>query len=139
MLRLVLDTNVLISATIRSGKPRKLLKAGIEGRFRILSSHGILAEFSEVLQRPKFKMTRDDIISIVSLLVETVENVHVTSARVISRDPDDNMIINMALDGKGDYIVSGDPDLLDLEKFEGIEIMSVSRMLEILERNHTTG
>lgn len=62
MLRIVLDTNVLVSATIHNGKPRKLLQAGIKGKYRILSSREILNEFSEVLQRPQFKMTRDDVI-----------------------------------------------------------------------------
>lgn len=134
MLRIVLDTNVLVSATIRNGKPRKLLQAGISGKYRILSSREILDEFSEVIQRPKFKMTRDDVIRIVSALIETVENIHVASdVRAVKRDPDDDMMINTAIDGNADYIVSGDPDLLDLKKFDEIEIVSVSRMLEILE------
>ncbi|MDE2590539.1 MAG: putative toxin-antitoxin system toxin component, PIN family, partial [Patescibacteria group bacterium] len=65
---MVLDTNVLISATISNRKPRKLLQAGIDGQYKILSSRWILDELSEVLQRPKFKMTGDDIISVVSAL-----------------------------------------------------------------------
>lgn len=134
MLRIVLDTNVLVSATIHNGKPRKLLQAGIKGKYRILSSREILNEFSEVLQRPQFKMTRDDVIRIVSALIDTVENIHVTSdVRAVNSDPDDNVIVNTALDGNADYIVSGDPDLLDLEEFDGIEIVPVSRMLEILD------
>ncbi len=134
MLRIVLDTNVLVSATIRNGKPRKLLQGGIDGKYQILSSMGILGEISEVLQRPKFEMTRDDVIRIVSALIEIVENVHVTSnLKVASSDPDDDMLINTAHDGNADYIVSGDHDLLDLKEFEGIKIVSVNRMLKILE------
>jgi putative PIN family toxin of toxin-antitoxin system len=134
MLRIVLDTNVLVSAIIRNGKPRRLLQAGINVRYHILSSTGILNELSEVLQRPKFKMTRDDVIRIVSALMETVENIHVVSdLKVVERDPDDNMVINAALDGKANYIVSGDPDLLDLKDFKKIEIVSVDKMLKILE------
>ncbi len=136
MLRIVLDTNVLISATICDGKPRKLLQAGINREYKILSSRGILDELSEVLQRPKFKMTRNDIISIVSTLIETVENVHVTSdIKSIKNDPDDDMMINTAYDGNADYIVSGDPDLLDLKEFGRIKIVSVNNMLKILEKH----
>ncbi len=134
MLRIVLDTNVLVSAIIRNGTPRRLFQAGIDGKCRILSSSAILSELSEVLQRPKFKMTRDDVIRIVSAMMETVDNIHVVSdLKVMKRDPDDNMMINAALDGKADYIVSGDADLLELKDFRKIKIVSVDRMLKILE------
>lgn len=134
MLRIVLDTNVLVSATIRSGKPRRLFQAGIGGRYKILSSREILDELSEVLQRPKFKMTVDDTIRVVSALIETAENVHVTSdIKAVEDDPDDDVMINTARDGNADYIVSGDPDLLNLKEYNGIQIVSVDRMLKILE------
>jgi putative PIN family toxin of toxin-antitoxin system len=134
MLRIILDTNVLVSAIIRNGKPRRLMQAGIDDKCCILSSTVILNELSEVLQRPKFKMTRDDVIRIVSALMETVENIHVMSdLKVVKRDPDDDMMINTALDGKADYIVSGDSDLLELKDFRKIKIVSVDRMLKILE------
>lgn len=71
MLRIVLDTNVLVSAIIRNGKPRKLFQMGIDGKYTILTSKEILDELSEVLQRSKFKMTKEDIIRIVSALMET--------------------------------------------------------------------
>lgn len=135
LLRIVLDTNVLISAIICDGKPRKLLQSGINREYVILSSLGILDELSEVLQRPKFKMTGDDIIGIVSTLIETVENVHVTSEiKAIKNDPDDDILINAAYDGNADYIVSGDPDLLSLKKFNQTKIVSVDSMLKILEK-----
>ena len=134
MLRIVLDTNVLVSAIIHNGKPRRLLRIGIDGGFCVLSSMGILGELSEVLQRPKFKMTSDDVIRIVSVMMETVENVHVASTtEVVSSDSDDDKVINTAHDGKADYIVSGDSDLLGLKEFSGIKILSVDQMLKVLE------
>lgn len=99
-----------------------------------MSSMGILGELSEVLQRPKFKMTSDDVIRIVSVMMETVENVHVASTtEVVSSDSDDDKVINTAHDGKADYIVSGDSDLLGLKEFSGIKILSVDQMLKVLE------
>ncbi|MGQ0638144.1 MAG: putative toxin-antitoxin system toxin component, PIN family [Nitrososphaerota archaeon] len=136
MLRVVLDTNVLVSAIIRNGKPRKLLQRGIGGKYKILSSREILEELAEVLQRPKFKTTREDIINIVSALIESVENVLIKSnLHVVSNDPDDNIIINTALDGNDDYIVSGDEDIKTLKSYQQIEIVSVSEMLKILDKN----
>lgn len=134
MLRIVLDTNVLLSAIVCNGKPRKLFQMGIDGKYKTLISKEILDELSEVIQRPKFKMTSEDIVRIVSALMETCENVRVTSNfEVISNDPDDNIIINTAYDGNADYIVSGDKDIRDLKNFKKIKIVSVDKMLKILK------
>lgn len=134
MLRVVLDTNILVSAVIHNGNPRKLFKMGIVGKYQILSSREILDELSAVLLRPKFKMTRGDIINIISALIESVENIRITSNfQVVSRDPDDNIIINTAHDGNADYIVSGDKDVMNLKSFHKIKIVSVNEMLKILK------
>lgn len=133
MLRIVLDTNVLISAIIRNGKPRKLFQLGIDGKYQILTSKEILNEFEGVIHRPKFKMTKDEVIVIVSTLVDSSEKIPLKSNfKVIESDPDDDIIINTAYDGKADYIVSGDPDLKSLKNFKGIKIVSVDEMLKIL-------
>jgi len=133
VLRIVLDTNVLISAIIRNGKPRKLFQLGIDGKYQILTSKEILNEFEGVIHRPKFKMTKDEVIVIVSALVDSSEKVPLKSNfKVIESDPDDDIIINTAYGGKADYIVSGDPDLKSLKNFKGIKIVSVDEMLKIL-------
>ena len=134
MLRLVLDTNILVSAIISSGKPRKLFKMGINRKYKILISKETLDELSEVLQRQKFKMSGEEIIQIISALMKTGENVHVKSNfKVIRNDPDDNIIINVAYDGEADYIVSGDKDIKDLKHFQKIKIVSVDEIMKILE------
>lgn len=132
-MRIVLDTNVIISAIIRNGKPRKLLRIGIDDKYEILLSKEMLEEISSVLQRPKFKMTKDKVHHVVSALTMSSEVVTVTSNfKAIKNDPDDDIIINTAHDGKADYIVSGDDDILNLENFRGIRIVSVDDMLRIL-------
>lgn len=134
MLRIVLDTNVAVSAIINNGKPRKLLWLGISGKYQILMSKEILDEVSEVLQRPKFKMTGDDIMRIILALVESSEEVQIRSHfQVITNDPDDNTIVSTAYDGNADYIVSGDKDLLDLENFRNIRIVTVDKMLKTVQ------
>ncbi|TBR25402.1 MAG: putative toxin-antitoxin system toxin component, PIN family [Candidatus Nitrosotenuis sp.] len=103
MLRIVLDTNVMVSAIIHNGKPRKLFQIGISGRYQILMSKEILNEISEVLQRPRFKITNEDTVRIVSAIVQSSEIVPIKSQfQVIVDDPDDNIIINTAHDGNAD-------------------------------------
>lgn len=85
----------------------------------------------EVLQRPKFKMTRNEVVKAKNVLAKTGKTIKVTSKRtVVKEDPDDDIFINTALDGNADYIVSGDPHLLGLSKYKGIEIVTVNDMLK---------
>lgn len=78
-------------------------------------------------------MTDKEIVRIITALVESSENVPIRSHfQVITNDPDDNIIINTAYDGNANYIVSGDKDLLDLENFHNIKIVSVDKMLKTI-------
>jgi putative PIN family toxin of toxin-antitoxin system len=131
MLRVVLDTNVLVSATIAEGKSRKLLRLAIQRRYLLIKSKEAIEEFVEVLQRPKFRMTRNDVIKAKNALVKTGKTIKLTSKRrVIEEDPDDDIFINISLDGNADYIVSGDTHLLRLSNYKGIEIITVNDMLK---------
>lgn len=133
MLRIVLDTNILVSAVIAKGKPRDLLRLAIQRRYLLVASSETIEEFVQVLQRPKFKMSRNEVVKAKNVLVKTGKTVNVTSKRrVIQEDPDDDIFLNTALDGKADYIVSGDPHLLDLSKYKGIKIVTVDDMLKKL-------
>ncbi len=136
MARIVLDTNIFISAIIRSGKPRKILKKGIDGSYSLVISGVILQEIIGVLRRSKFNMTETDIRKIMFGIIESSEIVSIRSKfKVVKNDPDDDIIVNTAYDGNADYIVSGDDDLLKLKSFKGIKIVTVSEMLAILAKN----
>lgn len=131
MLRIVLDTNILVSATISEGKPRDLLRLAIQRRYLLIKSTGTIEEFVEVLQRPEFRMTGKEVVKAKNALVKTGKTIKVTSKRKIVReDPDDDIFINTALDGNADYLVSGDPRLLGLSNYKGIEIVTVNDMLK---------
>lgn len=133
MYRIVLDTNVLISAVIGNGKPRHLLKAILDGRCVLVTSDVILNEMAGVLSRPKFKMNGREVHDVMSALVFSSDVRRVKSRfRIVREDPDDDAIINTAYDGQADYIVSGDDDLLKIRVFEGIRIISVAEMLNLL-------
>lgn len=135
MLRVVLDTNVLVSAIISEGKPRELLRRGIAGQFSIVTSAPLLKELSLVLRRPKFRTSEDEVNRIVIALMQTAEIVNVTSKlKVVEDDPKDNMVIETAYDGSAELIITGDGHLLALRDFKEIKIITVEQMLTLLEK-----
>jgi len=133
MLRVVLDTNVLVSAIISDGKSRELLRRGIANQFSIITSDLILKELVTVLNRPKFKTSEDEINRIIRAFIKSAEIVSVKSKlEAVKQDPKDNIIIETAYDGNADIVVSGDSHLLVLKAFRGIKIMTVENMLGLL-------
>jgi len=135
MLRVVLDTNVLISAILTDGKPRTLLRKGISKEFRIITSDLILQELGTVLRRPKFKTDEDEIHRIILALMQAAEVVEVVSKfNLVEEDPKDDMVVETAFDGKADFVVSGDSQLLALKSFREIKIVSVGQMLAYFEK-----
>ena len=134
MRRVVVDTNVLVSAIISDGKPRELLRKGISKQFCIITSDLILKELGIVLRRPKFKTGEEEVHRIILTLMQTAEIVEVVSKfSLVEEDPKDNMVIETAYDGKADFIVSGDSHLLALKNSKEIKIVSVRQMLICLE------
>ena len=90
MLRVVLDTNVLVSAIISDGKPRQLFRKGIKSQFIVLTSDLMLKELARVLRRPKFKTSPSEIRRITLALLISAEVVGVKSKlKVVRDDPED--------------------------------------------------
>ena len=134
MFRVVLDTNVLVSAIISDGKSRELLKKGIANQYSIVMSDLILKELITVLRRPKFDLSEDELQRTIIALIRTAEVVNVkTKIKVVKEDPKDDMIIETAIDGCADTIVTGDNHLLVLKCFRGIKVTTVENMLASLQ------
>ena len=133
MFRVVLDTNVVVSAVISDSESRVLLKKGIENQFFMVTSDLILKEIATVLRRAKFKTAEDEIRRVVVALIRSSEVVTVKSNYdFVKDDSKDNIIINTAYDGNADFIVTGDKHLLKLKEFKNIQIITIESMLKLL-------
>ncbi len=132
--RIVLDTNVLISAILFGGKTRRVLDLVISGSVDCTLSIAIIDELKDVLQRPKFGFSANLCLHITEELHEVCDIIS-PSVRVdvIRSDPDDNRILECAVEAHAHFIVSGDPHLLDLGKFEKIKILSPADYLKEFE------
>lgn len=131
MVRVTADTNVLVSAIIANGPPRRFLEGFIEGNDTLLLSNAILQEFLEVLRRPKFALEEERVQQALFALLAIAELVQVRSKHpIVKEDPDDDAIMHTAIDGRAEVIVTGDSHLLVLEQVEGIRILRVSDFLK---------
>ncbi|MBA7530017.1 hypothetical protein ES705_22220 [subsurface metagenome] len=125
-MKIVIDTNLWISFLI--GKILKGLKDSIfDKRITILTSDEHLEELFSVLKRPKFKkyFTHEDIEKLSYLLDKTGVVVEIQDKVEVCRDRKDNFLIDIAINGGADFIITGDDDLLVLNPFRGISIVKV--------------
>jgi len=131
-MRVVLDTNILISAIVFGGNPRKLLEAILRGEPKLFLSDYILNELSGVLQRPKFGFPPDVIRSIIAEL-NAIGNIVTPSVRIrkIKEDPSDNRILECAVEANADYIISGDTHLLNQKVYRNVKVISPAEYLKI--------
>ena len=132
-MRIVCDTNVLVSAVVYGGLPREVLATLITGRTRGFISPALAREFREVLGRPKFALTEPQVDSICAALRDLLDPVYPKAeVRVIKEDPDDNAVLSCALEAGADCIVTGDHHLLALGRYQDIEVLRPSEFLERL-------
>ena len=130
---LVPDTNVLVSALVYGGAARMLLAESVLRGHALVTCERILAELADVLERPHIMEARRKR-GLTRLPVdETVQAFRVVVPAPVHppvcRDPDDDAILGCAVAAKADCIVTGDADLLVLERFREIEIVSLAGIL----------
>lgn len=132
--RVVLDTNILISAIVFGGKPRKVLESVIKEEIQLILTEDIIKEMKRVLVGKKFQYP-DEITDLIIRELEALAEIVKPKERIrlIEKDPEDNRVLECAQESQADYIVSGDAHLLELEKFEGSKIVTAEEILEILD------
>lgn len=130
-MRFVFDTNVIVSAALLAGSTpgQAFDKALDEGR--VLISAPVLLELAEVLGRKKFNkyLFEEERMRFLAALLKEAELVEITEEVTACRDVKDNKFLELAVSGKADCIVSGDEDLLILNPFRGIPILTPGEFL----------
>ncbi len=138
MLRAVLDANVYVSAFVRpEGPPGQIVKRLLrDGAFEVVLSDDIAAEVLQALAYPKVRKNArtkvepdlwfEDIVVLAQFITGDYE------VTAVSEDPDDDKYIAAAIEGRAAFVVSGDPDLLNIREHEGIRIVNPRAFLELL-------
>jgi putative PIN family toxin of toxin-antitoxin system len=131
--KIVCDTNVLISGVLFGGHARKILQLASRGVLINFLSPDILREVEDVLRRSRFGLRPDHALEIVALFKDTFEIV-IPSLRVqaVQSDPEDNHVIEAALEAGAEFIISGDNHLLKLKEWEGIRVVSPAQFIETI-------
>ena len=130
MIQVVADTNVFISALMFGGLPGRFLDLALGRRFTLATSKALLDELNEKL-RGKFAVSEGDALAIRAKLEGNASVVDPDfELNAVPDDPDDNRVLECAVAGKADFIVSGDRHLLRLGNYEEIAIVTVRQFLE---------
>lgn len=140
--RVVLDTNTVVSALVWGGTPYELIAAASEERIELYSSPALLEELADVLGRAKFAPRLQQAQRTVAQLIEQYRGlVDVVSAEPIAptvlADPDDDEVLACAIAAQADVIVSGDADLQRLGRYQDIPIVSPAECLRRLSSQAT--
>ncbi len=128
--RIVVDTNIFISFLI-SNSFSKFDKFLQDNKARLLFSEELLNEFLEVVSRPKIKkyFTDKDIANLLDSISEHADFIEVTTEINICRDDKDNFLLSLCADGKADFLLTGDEDLLVLKKFKKTSVIKIADYL----------
>jgi len=137
-LRAVLDTNVLISGIVWRGAPNDLVEFIRIGTVKLVTSPVLLAELVRVIHRTKFRPTlarsNTNLDEVLAELVRHAEIVDSPRLRhPVSRDPDDDAVLALAVAAQADIIISGDADLLILGSYAGISIVTPAQALAMID------
>lgn len=138
-MRIVLDTNIVVSALLWRGPSYRLLQAiHASPEAQLIASAPLIEELAEVLARPhcasRYALIGKTPAQVLADYLEAVALVEPASITARSVDPDDDLVLATALGASADLIVSGDADLLNLKHFHGIDIVNVSEAIQRVER-----
>ena len=146
VVKAVIDTNIWVSSLLNPfGFPARLRTSFEDGDFNIVISVSMLEELANVLNRPKikdkFKIEEEDIAKLLFLIEDRAEDVNISGNVTICRDKDDDIIIETAIKGKAEYLVTRDDDIKFDRKVSsflsqhGVTVISLSKFLEIIKKS----
>lgn len=129
-MKIVIDTNVLISGVFFGGDPRQVLDAVIDSKIKAYASPDIIEEYQEILEEMIYRKQGHLNKDLLKPLFQKFSIIIPTVSTDICRDPDDNKFLDCAKESKALFIVSGDKDLLVLEHYENTEIITAKEFCE---------
>ena len=132
-MRAVADTNVVVSGLMWRGNPRRVLDAARAGDIALFTTAVLLAELEDVLGREKFAgrlaaagVAARDLVLGYAALASVIEPAEI--GPVILTDPDDDAVLACAVAANSEVIISGDNDLLNLQQYQGIRIVTAAEI-----------
>jgi len=130
-MKIVCDTNVLVSGMLFGGNCRAIIRLVSEGHIDGFTSNTLMAELEGVLLRRKFGLRLQQVEAIVELVRQTFLSVSpVETVAAVPDDPDDDAVLEAAVAAAADVVVSGDDHLLRLGEFRGVRILSPACLIE---------
>ena len=130
----VFDTNIFFSATGWRGNPFQCVERARAGQIQVVTCPELMEELAEKL-KTRLHFTAEQVTETLADYLVFLRLVQIPKVLdAVPRDPEDNMILECAIEGRAQYIVSGDNDLLVLKEFRGIQIARASDFLKVLER-----
>jgi len=142
--KVVVDTSVIIAGLIGRGSSNRILRLILMGKLKIVIPKDIFREYVRAVHYPELRIPLSYAYIILDKLYRLAEQVHPTKKFNICRDPDDNKFLEVAYEGKADYLITLDRDLLDLRNCNKelelnrhrMKILTPKELLELVESGH---
>jgi len=132
-MKIVIDSNIFISAFFWGGKPKEIFDRVLNGFDELYITDEIVNEIKKVMSSNKFAVNSNDIKDYINIIEKYSKKiVSKNNIKSISRDADDDKILQCGIDGNVDYIITGDNDLLILKEYNKIKIIKPKEYLEII-------
>ena len=129
-MKIVVDTNVVISGVFFGGNPRQIVEAIVDGTINAYATAEIVDEYMGIIEsmidRKQGRLSQ----SILSPFFSSLKMIESKTVVAVSRDPDDDKFIECAIDSEALYVVSGDNDLLDIGQYKGIQIITAKEFCD---------
>lgn len=128
LVKIILDTNWYISATINRKSRRVLYEILTNPDLQVIYSQEILQEYLEVIRRARFRkfVSKRQVLRFINLILPKMSEVFITTSVQISRDKDDDYLLAMALENNAQFLITGDLDLLVLKQIGNTKIITMS-------------
>jgi len=131
--KIIIDTNIIVSAYGWEGKEKEILRHILDEKYLLITCKEQIEELRRVLDYPKLYFTSEEKLKLLGIIYSMAEVIEIPgNLKVVKEDPDDNIILESALIGKANYIVTGDHHLLNLREYSGIMIVNSSDFLQLI-------